>query len=633
MSAPAVPSSGGAPVKAASGTAHVVRISGVLVEARPAREAFLYEMALVGERKLLGEVIRLDGDTATLQVYEDTRGLALGEPVSLTRSTLTAQLGPGLIGSILDGTGRPLDRLAAIAGDYLAPGARADTLDRAQRWRFEPALAAGDKVTGGCVLGAVDERPGLLHRVLVPPDVSGTIVELRAGEFSVDEEIGALQDGTSLRLAHRWPVRIPRPIARRLPGDRPFITGQRVFDFFFPVAEGASAAAPGGFGTGKTVIEHSLAKFSDADVVVFVGCGERGNEMTEVLEEFPKLVDPRTGRSIMDRAVLVVNTSNMPVAAREASIYLGATVAEYFRDMGYRVAMMVDSVSRWAEALREISARLQEMPGEEGFPPYLATRLGQFFERAGRVRASGAPERDGAVTIVSAISPPGGDFSEPVTQAALRVTGALWALDPSLAHQRHFPAVNWDTSYSLYADACAQWFVAEVGPDWPELRNELMALLQRERELRDIASLVGADALEPRDRLTIEITAIVREVMLRQNAYHRHDGSSSVRKTYELAKAVWALQRSSQAALDGGATMAQLRLEPVRRALLLLRDAGPEEVEGRALAAERAAESCWIQAKAQRPQATGQQQATDQRSEVSGEGPATSDDARDGGTP
>ncbi len=349
--------------------------------------------------------------------------------------------------------------------------------------------------------------------------------------------MGSLEDGTPLMLTQRWPVRLARPIAQRLPGDRPFITGQRVFDFFFPVAEGASAAAPGGFGTGKTVIEHSLAKFADADLVVFVGCGERGNEMTEVLEEFPRLIDPRTGHSIMDRAILVVNTSNMPVAAREASIYLGATIAEYYRDMGYRVAVMVDSVSRWAEALREISARLQEMPGEEGFPPYLATRLGHFFERAGRCQSVRRPGRDGAVTIVSAISPPGGDFSEPVTQAALRVTGALWALDPSLAHQRHFPAVNWDTSYSLYADACAPWFREHVGEDWPALREELMSLLQRERELRDIAALVGPESLEPRDRLVMEIAATVRDIMLRQNAYHPHDGASSVEKTYALALA------------------------------------------------------------------------------------------------
>jgi V/A-type H+-transporting ATPase subunit A len=571
--------------------ARIVRIAGVLVEARPARGAFLYELALIGTRRLLGEVIRLDGDTATFQAYEDTRGLALGEPVSLTRKTLTARLGPGLIGSILDGTGRPLDRLAAAAGDFLSPGLRAETLDAARQWRFTPALAAGDRAIAGDTLGTVEERPGILHRILVPSGVDGDIAELHGGDFTIVDRIGALRDGTPLTLAQEWPVRIPRPFAGRLPGDRPFLTGQRVFDFFFPVAEGASAAAPGGFGTGKTVIEHSLAKFSDADVVIFVGCGERGNEMTEVLEEFPKLVDPRTGRSIMDRAVLVVNTSNMPVAAREASIYLGVTIAEYYRDMGYRVAMMVDSISRWAEALREISARLQEMPGEEGFPPYLATRLGHFFERAGRVRALGTPGREGAVTIISAISPPGGDFSEPVTQAALRVTGALWALDPGLAHQRHFPAVDWGTSYSLYAEACAPWFASQVGKDWPELRRELMALLQRESELRDIASLVGPDALETRDRLLMEIAAIVREVLLRQNAYHPYDGASPVRKTYELAASMLVLYRRSLAAIDGGATIAQLRLEPARRALARLRDAAPGEFEESARDARAAAET------------------------------------------
>jgi V/A-type H+-transporting ATPase subunit A len=431
----------------------------------------------------------------------------------------------------------------------------------------------------------VEERPGLVHRILVPPGVSGVVSRLESGSFGVNDAIGMLDDGTTLALAHHWPVRLPRPFTRRLPADRPFITGQRVFDFLFPVAEGGSAAAPGGFGTGKTVIEHALAKFSDADVVVFIGCGERGNEMTDVLEEFPKLVDPRSGRSIMDRAVLIVNTSNMPVAAREASIYLGVTIAEYYRDMGYRVAVMVDSVSRWAEALREISARLQEMPGEEGFPPYLATRLGHFFERAGRVTTLGTPPREGAVTIIGAISPPGGDFSEPVTQAALRVTGALWALDPALAHQRHFPAIDWGTSYSLYAEGCGRWFAREVHLEWPALRAEVIALLQRERELRDIAALVGPDALEQRDRLVIEIARILRDVLLRQNAYHPHDGVSPPLKTFELATAIVSLYRSALAAIDAGKTMDRIDLALVTRALAALRDAPADAVTERARAA------------------------------------------------
>ncbi|MFN8583219.1 MAG: V-type ATP synthase subunit A [Gemmatimonadaceae bacterium] len=555
----------------------ITRISGALVEAQPCRGAFLYELARVGDRGMLGEVIRIDGDRATLQVYEDTTGLGLGEGVQLNQTTLVAQLGPGLLGSILDGTGRPLDRLATLSGDFLVPGLRATTLDASARWKFEPAVEPGAVVRGGDILGTVEERIGVVHRILVPPRISGTVARLGRGTFTIDEPIGALVDGTVLRLSHQWPVRLPRPFNARLSGDRPFITGQRVFDFLFPVAEGGSAAVPGGFGTGKTVIEHSLAKFSDADVVVFVGCGERGNEMADVLHEFPRLVDPRTGRSIMDRAVLIVNTSNMPVAAREASIFLGVTVAEYFRDMGYRVAMMVDSISRWAEALREISARLQDMPGEEGFPPYLASRLGRFYERAGRVRVAGSQERDGAVTIISAISPPGGDFSEPVTQAALRVTGALWALDPSLAHQRHFPSVDWGTSYSLYADSCAQWFAAQVAPDWPAVRRDLMTLLQRERELRDVSALVGPEALEPRDRLLMEIAAIVREILLRQNAFHPHDGSSPATKTYALAAAIRELHRTGIRAVDGGAGIEELPLDAVRRALVRLRDAAADE--------------------------------------------------------
>jgi V/A-type H+-transporting ATPase subunit A len=565
-----------------TGVARITRIAGALVEARPARDAFLYELALVGELGMFGEVIRLNGDTATLQVYEDTRGLALGEPIRLMRNTLGAQLGPGLIGAVLDGTGRPLDQLGRLTGAFLARGVHAPTLDSDRRWAFEPILQAGDRVRGGCVLGTVEERPGMLHRILVPPLVSGLIARLDRGSFTIAEPIGALEDGTLLSLAHTWPVRVPRPFSHRLSGDRPFVTGQRVFDFLFPVAEGGNAVAPGGFGTGKTVIEHSLAKFSEADVVVFVGCGERGNEMTDVLQEFPRLVDPRTGRSIMDRAVLVVNTSNMPVAAREASIFFGVTIAEYFRDMGLRVAMMVDSISRWAEALREIAARLQDMPGEEGFPPYLASRLGRFFERAGRVRVSGAPERDGALTIISAISPPGGDFSEPVTQAALRVTGALWALDPALAHQRHFPAVDWSTSYSLYVDACSRWFVDHVATDWPELRGELMALLQRERELRDVAGLVGPDALEPRDRLLMEVAGIVREMLLRQNAFHPHDGSSTVRKTYELATTIRDAHRAAVSALDLGVAIEAMRFDALRRALIHLREAPDGDVAARA---------------------------------------------------
>src|SRR5512146_2101097 len=517
--------------------ARVVRISGALAEAEPLGSAAMYELGRVGERGLLGEIIRISGERATIQVYEETSGLQVGEPLTLTGESRTVQLGPGLLGSVLDGVGRPLARVAAATGDFIHPGVTAVTLDAAARWTFAPLVQSGATVSAGDVLGTVTERAGFVHRVLVPPGVSGTVAAIGdAKDFAVGDPVGRLEDGTPLMLAHAWPVRQPRPVGRRLVLGAPLVTGQRVFDFLFPVAEGGSVAVPGGFGTGKTVIEQSLAKYAEADVMVYVGCGERGNEMAEVLEEFPRLVDPRTGRPVMDRTILIVNTSNMPVAAREASVYIGVTIAEYYRDMGYRVALMADSLSRWGEALREIGARLQEMPGEEGYPTYLGNRLGKFYERAARVRAVGAPERDGALTVSSAISPPGGDFSEPVTQAALRVTGALWALDAALAHQRHFPAVDWSTSYSLYAESVADWFAKEGGPEWMAARTELSALLQRDQELREIAGLVGLSALADVDRLTIEVADLVRDVVLRQSAYDPNDFSSPPRKTYALVR-------------------------------------------------------------------------------------------------
>ena len=514
--------------------AKVSRITGALVEAKPLDSAALYEVAYVGDRRLLAEVIRVDEATATLQVYEDTTGLRVGEPVVLGGSPLSAQLGPGLLGLLLDGIGRPLDRLAALSGNLISAGVAAPTLDPNTRWQFRATARAGAVVRAGDELGVVMEQEDFVHRVMVPPGISGTIAALDDGEFAADDDIGRLDDGTPLRLAQRWPLRLARPFAERLAPDRPFVTGQRVLDFLFPVAEGGSAAVPGGFGTGKTVVEHSLAKYGDAELIVYVGCGERGNEMAEVVQEFPKLVHPLTKRSVMSRAVLIANTSNMPVAAREASIYLGVTIAEYYRDMGYRVALMIDSISRWAEALREISSRLQEMPGEEGYPTSLSSRFGTFLERAGRVRPLGAGRGPGAVTIVSAISPPGGDFSEPVTQAALRAAGALWALDAGLAHQRHFPAVDWDTSYSLYVNAMMPWFVREGGPRWAELRTEVATLLQRDRELREVAGLIGSSALADSDRLLIEAAERVRATVLRQSAYDPNDVSSTPRQTYEL---------------------------------------------------------------------------------------------------
>jgi V/A-type H+-transporting ATPase subunit A len=570
--------------------ARLIRLSGALAEAKGMRGAALYELARVGARRLLGEVIRVEGDVGTLQVYEDTNGLQTGEPVEPTGSPLTVMLGPGLLGSVLDGTGRPLGRLAEQTGNFIRPGADAPTLDPGSRWRFSPAVHGGEAVESGDVIGVVEERPGIEHRILVPPGSAGVVAALDEGEFTVADTIGQLADGTPLRLAHPWPVRRPRPVAERLQDDRPFVTGQRVLDFLFPVAEGGTVVVPGGFGTGKTVIEQSLAKHADADIVVYIGCGERGNEMAELLHEFPRLTDQRTGRSIMDRTVMVVNTSNMPVAAREASVYLGMTIAEYYRDMGYRVALLADSLSRWAEALREISARLAEMPGEEGYPTYLATRLGQYFERAGRVRAAGRPSRAAALTVVAAISPPGGDLSEPVTQAALRVAGALWALDPSLAQQRQFPAVDWGTSYSLQADGVAPWFAREGGARWVELRRATLELLQRGRELKDIAGLVGPDALQDADRLALESARVVQELVLGQSAYDPNDACSEVTKTYRLANLALGLHERGLRAMEQGVRFDQLELGIARRSLAAFRAAPAAEAESRFRNAELAIE-------------------------------------------
>jgi V/A-type H+-transporting ATPase subunit A len=566
----------------------VTRVTGALVEARPLRDAGLYEVVRVGARGLLGETIRFAGDTATLQIHEDTTGLAVGAPVVATGAPLAVDLGPGLLGSVLDGVGRPLARLADATGAFIGPGATAPTLDPARRWRFTARARPGDRVDGGDLLGVVEEQPGIEHRVLVPPGVAGTIATLADADATVTDAIGHLVDGTPLRLAHRWPLRRPRPVAERLPGDRPLVTGQRILDLLFPLAEGGAVAVPGGFGTGKTVVQHSLARHADADIVVFVGCGERGNEMAEVLQEFPRLVDPRTGRPVMARTVLVVNTSNMPVVAREASVYLGVAIAEYYRDMGYRVAVMIDSLSRWAEALREIAARLQEMPGEEGYPTSMASRLGQLFERAGRARVLGRDARTGAVTLVAAISPPGGDFAEPVTQAALRVAGALWALDASLAQKRQFPAIDWATSYSLHADAIAPWLAERAGVAWSRARGRILALLQRDAELREVAGLLGSEALQDRDRATIAIAAMVREHLLGQSAFDPADASSSIAKTGRMAEIAARALDAAQAAIDRGAGVDELDLAGVRRAFAQLRRAADDELDARAAAVDDA---------------------------------------------
>lgn len=566
----------------------ITRVTGALVEVSPLRGVALYELARVGVGELLGEVIRLEGDTATIQVYEDTSGLRVGEPVQPTGEPLVVELGPGLLGSILDGVARPLELVAAEAGDFIRPGVTVPTLDPERVWSFTPGVVVGQAVGPGDMLGVVEERAGRELPILVPPEAGGVVAEVAAGSFTVSVPVVRLEDGSALSLAHRWPVRQPRPVAQRLPTGPPFITGQRVFDFFFPITEGGSVSVPGGFGTGKTVIEQSLARHAAADVVVYVGCGERGNEMADVLNEFPQLVDPHTGRSIMDRTVLVVNTSNMPVAAREASVYLGMTIAEYFRDLGYRVAVMADSLSRWAEALREIGSRLQEMPGEEGYPTYLGNRLGKLYERAGRAVPLGSPEREGVITLISAVSPPGGDFSEPVTQASLRVCGALWALDPALAHQRQFPAVDWETSYTLYAEETRDWFAERVAPDWPALRATMFELLQRERELREIAGLVGPEALQDKDRLLLSTAHLIREIVLGQSAYDPNDAASPVEKTYRLASLSYRLYETALAALEAGIGFEELDLEPARRALANFRNATPAEATDWAEATEAA---------------------------------------------
>jgi V/A-type H+-transporting ATPase subunit A len=554
-------------------TGTLTRVVGALAEATGLDGIALNELVRVGHRQLVGEILRVSGDVATLQVFEDTTGMRVGEPVTRESQPLTIELGPGLLGGVIDGIGRPLARLAAMTGHLIQPGSVTPTLDRERRVRFTPACAEGDRVEPGDVVGSVDERGGFVHKIMMPPGRSGVVRAVRAGDVTVVDSVVILDEGEPISLMQRWPVRRPRPVAARAEAARPFLTGQRVFDFLFPVAEGGTVAVPGGFGTGKTVIEQSLAKYSEADVVVYIGCGERGNEMAEVLHDFSTLVDPRNGRAVLDRTVLVVNTSNMPVAARESSVYLGLTVAEYFRDMGYRVAVMADSLSRWAEALREVSARLQEMPGEEGYPTSLASRAAKLHERAGCVRCLGRPDRSGSVTLISAVSPPGGDFSEPVTQACLRVASALWALDASLAHQRQFPAVDWEASFSLEAETMARAFDRTVDARWSATRARAVDLLQRDADLREIASVVGPEALEDKDRLLLAAAAAMRELVLGQSAFDPNDAFSPPAKTFALADAVMRLFDRGLEALARGRVFGELALDDVRRALSVLRDA------------------------------------------------------------
>jgi V/A-type H+-transporting ATPase subunit A len=557
----------------------VTRVVGALAEVDDLPGVALNEVVRVGSRQLLAEVLRVTGDAATLQVFEETSGMRVGEPVVREGLPLTIELGPGLLGGVIDGIGRPLGRIAELTGHFIQPGTRVPTLDRTRRYQFTATRAVGDRVEPGDILGTITERGDFALKVLIPPGRYGLIRKVHQGEVTVGDAVAVLDSGEPITAMHEWPVRRARPVAARVDATRPFLTGQRVLDFLFPVAEGGTVAMPGGFGTGKTVLEQALAKYGEADVVVYIGCGERGNEMADVLHDFATLTDPQSGRPLMDRTVLVVNTSNMPVAARESSVYVGLTIAEYFRDMGYRVAVMADSLSRWAEALREVASRLQEMPGEEGYPTSLASRTAKLHERAGRMRCLGRPERDGSVTLISAVSPPGGDFSEPVTQACLNVTGALWALDPALAHQRHFPAVEWETSYSLYADAMARYFDASVDRRWSSTRARLIDLLQRDAELREVASVVGPEALEDKDRLLLAAAAAMREFVLGQSAFDPNDAFSPPAKTFALADgALRAFDRGSEA-LAGGTSFADVSFDGVRRALAALREAPAPETE------------------------------------------------------
>ena len=547
-------------------TGTLARITGPVVVADGMTGTKMYDVVRVGEGGLMGEVIRLEGSRATIQVYEDTSGLFVGEPVVSTGAPLKLELGPGLLSSIYDGIQRPLPKIAEDTGsDFIAKGTVARALDGERLWEYTPVASAGDVVSGGDVIGTTPEGATVLHRIMVPPGMKGTLTHVApAGSYTVDDVVAVLDGEHEIRMSQWWPVRQGRPYTRKLDPTTPFITGMRILDTFFPIALGGNAIIPGGFGTGKTVTQQSLAKWADVDIIVYVGCGERGNEMTEVLAEFPELEDPRTGEKLMDRTVLVANTSNMPVAAREASIYTGVTLAEYYRDMGYSVAMMADSTSRWGEALREVSGRLEEMPGEEGYPAYLATRLASFYERSGRVEALGGDgERVGSVTMVGAVSPPGGDMSEPMTQNSLRVTGAFWALDTSLAHRRHFPAISWTKSYTLYLSQVSGWYEEEVARDWAKVRERAMFILQKETELQEIVQLVGPDALPDTEKAILEVARMIREDFLQQFAFDAVDAYCPPLKAYWILRAILAFSDGATQAMARGASLRQVMKLPV----------------------------------------------------------------------
>lgn len=545
-------------------------------------EANVYDVVKVGEKGLIGEIIEMRGDKASIQVYEETSGIGPGDPVITTGEPLSVELGPGLIESMFDGIQRPLDAFMKAANSaFLSKGVEVKSLNREKKWPFVPTAKVGDKVSAGDVIGTVQETAVVLHRIMVPFGVEGTIKEIKAGDFNVEEVIAVVETekgDKNLTLMQKWPVRKGRPYARKLNPVEPMTTGQRVIDTFFPVAKGGAAAVPGPFGAGKTVVQHQVAKWGDTEIVVYVGCGERGNEMTDVLNEFPELKDPKTGESLMKRTVLIANTSNMPVAAREASIYTGITIAEYFRDMGYSVSIMADSTSRWAEALREMSGRLEEMPGDEGYPAYLGSRLADYYERAGKVVALGKDGREGAVTAIGAVSPPGGDISEPVTQSTLRIVKVFWGLDAQLAYKRHFPSINWLTSYSLYLEKMGEWMDAHVADDWSALRTEAMALLQEEANLEEIVRLVGMDALSEGDRLKLEVAKSIREDYLQQNAFHENDTYTSLNKQYKMLNLILSFKHEAEKALEAGVYLDKVLKLPVRDRIARSKYISEEEI-------------------------------------------------------
>ena len=558
-------------------TGKIIKVSGPLVVAEGMDEANVYDVVKVGEKGLIGEIIEMRGDKASIQVYEETSGIGPGDPVITTGEPLSVELGPGLIESMFDGIQRPLDAFMKAANSaFLSKGVEVKSLNREKKWPFVPTAKVGDKVSAGDVIGTVQETAVVLHRIMVPFGVEGTIKEIKAGDFNVEEVIAVVETekgDKNLTLMQKWPVRKGRPYARKLNPVEPMTTGQRVIDTFFPVAKGGAAAVPGPFGAGKTVVQHQVAKWGDTEIVVYVGCGERGNEMTDVLNEFPELKDPKTGESLMKRTVLIANTSNMPVAAREASIYTGITIAEYFRDMGYSVSIMADSTSRWAEALREMSGRLEEMPGDEGYPAYLGSRLADYYERAGKVVALGKDGREGAVTAIGAVSPPGGDISEPVTQSTLRIVKVFWGLDAQLAYKRHFPSINWLTSYSLYLEKMGEWMDAHVADDWSALRTEAMALLQEEANLEEIVRLVSEG-----DRLKLEVAKSIREDYLQQNAFHENDTYTSLNKQYKMLNLILSFKHEAEKALEAGVYLDKVLKLPVRDRIARSKYISEEEI-------------------------------------------------------